>query len=150
MGSYQNQIHDYNPGIRRSGLFWTIEVPRRVVRVNLARARASMRMTDAAMPDYFDFNNSVTVARRPERARVSFDVRWSGLIKRLTVQNDAQQFNGQFILDDAKVEWSSHQPGFRFQSRPASESINLAAQIGRQQSGVLRGRDFHEDDDRDD
>jgi hypothetical protein len=145
-----NQIHDYNPGIEPSGLFWTMPAPRRVVKVNLARATASLTMTDLAQPDYFTFLNSITVETPPVPARVSFDVRWSGVLERVTIRNDAEAFTGQFILDNATCEWSARQRGFQFQSDPAHTSKVVAAQIGRQQSGVLRHHRFDEEDDRDD
>jgi hypothetical protein len=126
-----------------------MRVPRNAVSVNLARARARLQMSDLAVPDYGDFVKSVT-GGAPVPARVSFDVRWSGVIKRLTVRNDAELFTGQFILDSATCEWSSRQVGFRFESDPASTSKVVAAQIGREQSGVLRHREVDEPDDQDD
>lgn len=142
-----NQLHDYEPGIAPTGLFWTIRVPRQVVKVNLARAVASLRMTDVPMPDFHDFGNGV-VGGKSEPARVSFDVRWSGAIKRLTVRNDAQAFTGEFIQDNATIVWSAQQAGFSFQSDPDPKP-DMIAQIGREQSGALRLRDVDEDDDPD-
>ena len=123
--------------------------PRNAVKVNLARATASLRMTDVPQPDYGDFVRSIT-GGTPEPARVSFDVRWSGALERLNVQNADQAFDGQFILDSATCAWSSRQKGFAFESDPASTSRVVAAQIGREQSGALRGHRFDEEDDRDD
>jgi hypothetical protein len=121
--------------------------PRDVVKVNLARATASLTMVDVPQPDYFTFLNSITVATPPVPARVSFDVRWSGVLERLNVTNDAEAFTGQYILDDATCAWSARQQGFRFESDPAATSKVVAAQIGRQQSGALRHHRFDEADD---
>jgi len=46
-----DQIHDFNPGIAPSGLFWTIRIPDESVEVDFDDARASMNISDLQVKD---------------------------------------------------------------------------------------------------
>ena len=131
-----NQVHDYNPGVRPSGLFWTQAIPRSSVEVDLDRGTAAFRLTNAAVPDYGDFVRSIT-GGAPTPATVSFDVRWGGVKARHEFENKALDFAGQFAVTGATVEWSARQAGFTFQSDPAATSKVDYAEIGHERSGVF-------------
>jgi hypothetical protein len=53
------QIHDFNPGIKADGLFWTLALLDNSVTVNLSNGFASMSVTDLAVQDYHDFPNAI-------------------------------------------------------------------------------------------
>jgi hypothetical protein len=132
----QNEIHDYNPGVFPSGLFWTIRIPDESVEIDLDEATASMDMSDLETRDFHDLVN--TLQRGPSvPADVSFRIRWSGVKARVKLRDDTNQFVGNFIEDTATVGWSSHQEGFKFVSDPASTSTSLFAEIGRERNGVF-------------
>jgi hypothetical protein len=136
VGGFQNQSHDYNPGIAPNGVFWTIEIPASLVELSLAEGRASFRAHDMAMPDYGDFANSLFPGTSVP-ARVSFDVRWHDVLERTTVRNAHEGFSGHFAVTKATMSWSSRQHGFEFSSDPADTSVSEYAIIGQERNGVF-------------
>jgi hypothetical protein len=46
------QIHDFNPGITESGLFWTIPISADTIKVNFAAGKASFQVSDVDVEDY--------------------------------------------------------------------------------------------------
>jgi hypothetical protein len=132
----EKQIHDYNPGIAPSGLFWTIPIPDESVKIDLGKATASMAFSNLHTRDFHDFVN--TAHRGPSvPADVSFRIRWSGVTDRVQIRDEKNQFVGNFIEDTATVSWSSKQKDFQFVSDPASTSTSLFAEIGRERNGVF-------------
>ena len=59
LGSDPIQIHDFNPGIRQNGLFWTTVVSGDSVNVDLAAGTASVEVRDLPQNDYHDFENAI-------------------------------------------------------------------------------------------
>ena len=137
-----NQIHDFNPGIIDSGpakgLFWTIHIPTTDVHVDLGRATATMRVTNADVEDYHTLKNAL-LDGPSDPASVSFVIRWQGVNARVEVRDFELGFAGQFIEDSATVEWSASVPstGFSFNSDPATTSKTVFAEIGSERNGVF-------------
>ncbi|TMC76113.1 MAG: hypothetical protein E6J08_14790, partial [Chloroflexi bacterium] len=50
--TFATQIHDYDPGITSSGLFWTIAVPDDSVDSEIEDGKARFKLSDLAIPDY--------------------------------------------------------------------------------------------------
>ena len=73
-----SQVHDFNPGIEASGLFWTTPIDRDSVRVDLSVSSASLHVADLEIEDYHDVVNALTDGPSVE-ATVSFDIGWSGI-----------------------------------------------------------------------
>jgi hypothetical protein len=137
-----NQIHDFNPGIIDSGpakgLFWTMHIPTHDVNVDLGRATATMRVTNADVEDYHTLKNAI-LEGPSDPASVSFVIRWHGVNARVEVQDFELGFAGRFIEDSATVQWSARVPstGFRFHSDPATTSKTTFAEIGSERNGVF-------------
>jgi len=53
------QIHDFNPGITESGLFWTIPISADTIEVNFAAGKASFQVSDVDVEDYHDVFNAL-------------------------------------------------------------------------------------------
>lgn len=68
-------MHDFNPGIRRSGLFWTTQIRRDSVHVDVRDGQARMRVRALDMDDYFNLPNAL-FGDREAPATVSFGVTW--------------------------------------------------------------------------
>ena len=136
------QIHDFNPGTIDSGpaagLFWTIHIPADDVDVDLHRATATMRVSNADVEDYHTLKNAV-LDGPSDPASVSFVIRWQGETARVEVRDFELGFAGQFIEDSATVEWSASVPstGFSFTSDPATTSKTVFAEIGSERNGVF-------------
>jgi hypothetical protein len=144
------QIHDFNPGITASGLFWTLPIPRERVSFNLGKATASISLDNLAMPDYHDILNSLGATKPPVppvASTVSFDVRWQGKAKRVGLRDTTNHFSGLFVDSTATIVWSASQPAthFTFASGPAASSTTISAVMGRERNGRFFG-DGHEDD----
>jgi hypothetical protein len=136
------QIHDYEPGISPTGVFWTVPVPKQAVIVHPGSGRAVLQMTTMPIKDYFDFFNSLTLAVPPEDAVVSFRVEWNVTGPWQTVDNPEEDFTFTFrestAPDGASIVWSAwNAGGFSFQSDPANTSVNLYANLGRERNGVF-------------
>lgn len=125
-------LHDLNPGILPSGLFWTIEIPEESIQVNLGKGRASMEADDVPIID------DVYVNGPPTPGSVSFKVTWSGVNERLTIRNTDPVyggFAGMFIRNKAQMEWSATVGDFTFVSAPLAMSSSLFAELGHERNG---------------
>ncbi len=131
-----DQIHDFNPGIAPSGLFWTIRIPDESVEVELDDAEASMKLSDVEIRDFFNIGNAL-MRGKSVHADVNFHVRWSGVKKRVHTRDATNQFDGRYIEDTATMAWSAEEKGFKFVSDPADTSITLFAEIGHERNGVF-------------
>jgi hypothetical protein len=126
-------VHDFNPGVERSGLFWTARIGRGGVRVNLGAGSASMHVADLDVEDYHDVVNALQDGPSVP-ASVSFDVDWSGVNERVKTRNRSVDFGGEYIRNTATAVWSASESGFSFQSEPLASGF---ATIGHERNGVF-------------
>jgi hypothetical protein len=101
-------VHDFEPGIADSGLFWTIAIPKPALDVDPKEGKARFRMDDLRVPDYGNFLNAVSsVPPGPDPAstpsRVSFDVKWDGKGDTVPVRDDTFGFSGEFVTGGATI-----------------------------------------------
>ena len=128
-----SQVHDFNPGIEESGLFWTVRLDRGAVRVNLHDGTAALHVDDLDIEDYGNVVNALQDGPSVE-ATVSFDVNWSGGHEPLKISNHDLRFRGQYIRNSATLVWSAAEHGFAFQSDPLASGF---AEIGHERNGVF-------------
>jgi hypothetical protein len=123
------------------------------VQVDLANARASLRVSGLSVFDDHDIANSLTDGQGPPgdlgfpypaippvfpvRATVSFDVEWSGTVAAAQIHNTSQGFQGTFLSTGATINWSAQQDGFMFQSEAPNPARNLVSVLGTEQNGVF-------------
>src|SRR5262249_32815148 len=93
------QIHDFNPGIKPDGLFWTLALPDGGGAVTPGRGSAPGGGAAVAVTDYHDFGNAIGgggpgIPGPSVPARVSFTVVWSGVLSRANVRNTASPLDG--------------------------------------------------------
>jgi len=142
------QIHDYNVHVDRNDVFWMIGVEHDAVEVDFESGRASLNVRDLDVYDDHDLANSLTQGLGiptppipgvfPVRAKVSFDVEWGGILGTAQIENNSQNFKGNFLSTGATIVWSAEQEGFRFQSdSPADPKANLISVLGREKNGVF-------------
>jgi hypothetical protein len=142
------QIHDYNVHVDRNDVFWMIPVSQEAVEVDFDGSRARMRVRGLDVFDDHDLANSLTQGLGiptppipgvfPVRAKVSFDVEWSGVLAMEQIENTSQGFKGSFLSTGATINWSAEQSGFRFQSdTPPDPKANLISVLGREQNGMF-------------
>jgi len=132
-----DQIHDFNPGINASGLFWTQAVPMGGVAVDLDAGSASLVATGLAQRDFFNIGNALFGGGpTPVPASVSFDVRWSGRSSAGRVDDATNDFTFTFVEDTATMTWSATSGGATYMS--TGPSTNVFAVIGKERNGSFR------------
>jgi len=128
----QGHIHDFNPGIAPSGLFWTAHVPVSSVEIDFGRTTASFRLKDFALLDTIPNVGAV----------VSLSMEWHGERAEIKVRDLVNGFAGSYRECSATIQWSGEEAGFSFVSDPAGSSVTRFAEIGRERNGIfMRGDD---------
>lgn len=130
------QVHDFNPGIRESGLFWTEPVAGDSVTFSLERGTATLAQDDLDQEDYHNLHNAL-LDGPSDPASVSFEMQWKAIAAPMNVTDDVHRFTGRFSLSEVQIEWSATTPSFRFASDPASTTNNVRSVIGRERNGVF-------------
>jgi hypothetical protein len=124
---------------------WTRPISLESVRVDFEDAAASMRLRHVAVFDWVNNRNSIQHGGAPPPAgpyppvcaEISIDIRWSGVTNTADVCNATDHYQGRFIEDVSTFRFKVTQPGFSFESDPASTSINEYSEIGRERNGVF-------------
>jgi len=116
--------------------FWTIPFSPDAAHIDLAGERAFLIAEDMALPDFHDVKSALTGGPSVP-ATVSFNLQWSGVVRRLRIANETDGFEGVYIEDRLNAECSAQQEGFRFVSDPASTTQNVFSVIGRERNGVF-------------
>ena len=90
--------------------------------------------------DYFNIPNALGFAPPPlvppVPASVSFELRWSGVIKRVHTRDETNHFVGDYIEDTATIHWLAKEQGFHFVTDQAP-STTLFAEIGSERNGAF-------------
>ena len=134
--NFSNQVHDFNPGIAPSGLFWTIRIPDENAKIDLEAATASLELSDLELGDHFNVPNSLL--RGPfVPADASFQMHWSGVVQRVHLHDDQNTFDAHVIEDTATMAMSARTSSFTFVSDPESTSTSVFAEIGKERNGVF-------------
>ena len=129
------QIHDFNPGIAQSGLFWTTVVDRSAVSVGLGAGTAVFEARNLPQKDFFDIQNAILGnGASPRQGHVSFRVEWS-CSNPVPLDVPSQHYRGMVQDGTARMEWSGRSGDFDFQSGPLASSESVFAQIGSERNG---------------
>jgi hypothetical protein len=135
---FSKQVHDWEPGIKRSGLFWTVPIPRTQVGDNADVGWARMRATNMAVPDYHDFFSSISPhpAKRP--GHVSFDLIWHPRGRKQHIRDTQFGFVGDFFAGEVSVEFTARDDGSPvvFTSNPGGQKTMVSG-VGRERNGVF-------------
>jgi hypothetical protein len=126
-----SQVHDFNPGIEPSGLFWTTPIEPGSVRISLGAGDAALHLADLDIEDYGNVVNALMDGSSVP-ATVSVDIDWSGVDERVKIRNPETGFAGEYIRNAATLVWSASESGFSFQSNPGASDF---ATIGHERNG---------------
>ena len=91
----------------------------------------------ADIKDYFNIPNALFGPTPPVPASVSFELRWSGVTKRVHTRDVTNHFVGDYIEDTATIHWTANEAGFHFVSDSANPSTTVFAEIGSESNGVF-------------
>jgi hypothetical protein len=144
------QVHDFEPGIERSGLFWTIPFSPAALDADPHAGRARMHAEELDVPDYHDFLNAVSPHPKRKPGRASFDVRWAGGGDRTNVRDKTFGFRGAYVGGDATIQFAvmdvkggdngqggeGRKVGVVYTSDPDGQKT-ASAGVGRERNGVF-------------
>ena len=104
MGDPTKQVHDWEPGIAPSGLFWTIPVAHHAIKANPRSGKARFHVPHVRVGDYHDFFNSIS-GGTPIPSHVGFDVKWAGGGAPVHLRNETFTFEGDFVPGPATIRF---------------------------------------------
>ena len=109
MGDFTNstQLHDFNPGIAPSGLFWTVRMDDDAFHARPRAGTARFRARRLAIPDFGDFGNSISPGATSVPGHTSFDVRWLGGGPRSHIRDAAFGFAGDYVAGDVRIAFTA-------------------------------------------
>lgn len=129
------QIHDYNPGITPSGLFWTIRVPDDAVNAPLGLGTAAFALPDVQLYDYVNLAHAFSGAPALGTAKASFEMHFDCPGTPVPVRDEANKFVGEFTQGTASIAWTATSSYFSFTSDEESTSRTTFAALGRESNG---------------
>jgi hypothetical protein len=126
------QLHDFEPGIAPSGLFWTIPVSIGAIQVDPVAGRARMRGEHVAVGDYHDFFSAISPNPSSIPSHVSFDVRWAGGGERQRIRDGDFKFAGTYITGPTSISFtaSNDHMGVVYTSDPDGQFNPTVDQLG--------------------
>jgi hypothetical protein len=136
VGSFEGQFHDFNPGVKRSGLFWTVPVPTRSIDANLLQHRSRFHIRRRAMPDFHDFFNSVSPSAKSVPGHITFDAHWTANGPRQRLRDRDFGFVGKFMPADMRIAFSvsDDNSGVVYHSVPDGQ-VTVGGVIGHERNG---------------
>jgi hypothetical protein len=142
-----NQVHDFNPGIPPSGLFWTQPVSEEALDVDLEEGKATLAVANLDEEDYHNLQNAL-VNGPSDPATVSFKMRWTATAPVIRVTDPVHHFRGRFRISTVTIEWSAknEKTGFEFVSDPAGTTVNVMSVMGRERNGLFFSEGAEADD----
>ena len=130
------QIHDFNPGITESGLFWTIPISENTISVNFGAGKATFQASNVDVDDYHDVVNALMDGPEVD-AVVSWDIRWNQPISRTKIRDVQNTFVGDFVQNVAQIGWAGQTDTATYVSDPASTSVNEFSLLAHERNGVF-------------
>ena len=142
VGDPTQQVHDFEPGIAPSGLFWTIPIASSAIRVDPGSGQARLRADNVPVTDYHNFFIAVGLSDPPPTpvpSHVSFDVRWSGTGPRKTFRDEAYRFTGHYMSCDATLDFTASNDGgdVIYTSDPGGQYNVGQPGVGHERNGVF-------------
>jgi hypothetical protein len=143
-----HQVHDFEPGIAPSGLFWTIPIAPWAIDVDPGRGRARLHAANVPVGDYGNFFNAITPDFTPIPSHVSFDVRWPGGGDRQKISDETFGFTGHFVTSATTITFTASNDGVGviYSSEPGGQ-FNPGTDVGGAGAPAVgherNGRFFH-------
>jgi hypothetical protein len=141
VGDPSKQLHDFEPGIAPSGLFWTRPVAPSSIRVDAAGGKARFHGR-VALGDYGNFFNAIKKkpSPPPRPSHVTFDVRWLGGNDTREIRDPKFGYVGEFVDGPGAIMFTASNDGSDVVYRSVAKNQNvLYAGVGRERNGVFFG-----------
>ena len=132
------QVHDFEPGIAPSGLFWTIPVAAGSVDASPGSGRARFGVRELALGDYHDFFTAISPNPPEVPSHVSFEVDWHGGGDHAKLVDSEFGFAGSFVGGDASISFTAWNDGAGvvYTSDPGDQ-VTLGAGVGHERNGIF-------------
>jgi len=133
------QIHDFNPGIRADGRFWTMPMGNANVDVSPGSGRALYQAQQLAVPDFGSGFNSLTHGPSVPGV-VSFRVEWDAATdhQHHTFGNGIHQWTANMLVNSARCSWLGETQDAAFHTDSSDPFTNMIyAEVGHERSGVF-------------
>jgi hypothetical protein len=142
VGDPTQQVHDFEPGIARSGLFWTIPAARSAIDVSPGSGRARLHAEHVPVTDFHNLFIAVGLSEPPPLpvpSHVSFDVRWSGSGDRRVLRDETFGFTGHYATSSATISFTASNDGGEvvYHSDAAGQSNVGQPGVGHERNGVF-------------
>ena len=138
MGDLTNQVHDFEPGIRQSGLFWTIPVPAAAVESDLDAGTARYHLQGEHVPDFHDFFNAVSPHARRRPGVVDFDVQFTAVGPRAQIRDKKFGFSGLFAPAQLHIDFAARDLDSDVSYHSVSDGqVTVGGGMGREQNGIF-------------
>jgi hypothetical protein len=142
VGDPTQQLHDFEPGIAPSGLFWTIPIAHSAIDVSPGSGNARLHAKNVPVTDFHNFFIAVGLSPPPPAplpSHVSFDVRWSGTGTRQKIRDDTFGFTGHYVNSNATISFAaSNDGGDVIYSSNAAGQYNVGQPgVGHERNGVF-------------
>jgi hypothetical protein len=132
-------VHDFEPGIAPSGLFWTIPIEPGAIKVDPSTGEARLRVQALKVLDFHDILNALGVVAGPDPvpSRVSFEVRWSGHGDPVELHDTTFGFMGHYVTGPATISFTAtNDAGDVVYSSDATGQSNVGTPaVGTEQNG---------------
>jgi hypothetical protein len=141
VGDPTNQAHDFEPGIKSSGLFWTIPLPASGMTADPSTGAARYTFRNLAVPDFHDFFNAVSPFPSSRPGHVSFDVRWAGGGESTEIDDPVFGFEGSYVQSDATISFRVYDDArgaVIYTSDPGGQ-VTVGSGVGSERNGVFFG-----------
>ena len=138
MGDPTHQVHDFEPGIKPSGLFWTIPIAASAIDVAPGTGRARYDLENLALRDFHDIFNAVSPSPTSRPGHVSFDVRWAGDGDRTTIRDTTFGFVGDFVGGNIAVSFTASDDGTGvIYTSDAEGQTTISGGVGHERNGIF-------------
>jgi hypothetical protein len=142
VGDPTQQVHDFEPGIAPSGLFWTIPIASSSVDVDPGSGQARLHADTVPVTDFHNLFIAVGLSQPPPSplpSHVSFDVRWSGNGTRQEIRDETFGFTGHYVNSNATISFTaSNDGGDVIYSSDAAGQYNVGQPgVGHERNGVF-------------
>ena len=142
MGDFTTQVHDFNPGIAPSGLFWTIPISPGAIKVDPVTGEARLRVQALKISDFHDIPNSLGLVPGgppPLPSRVSFEVRWAGHGAPIDLHDVTNVFSGHYVPGPVTISFtaSNDNSSVVYRSDATGQSNGGTPAVGTEQNGLF-------------
>jgi hypothetical protein len=142
VGDPNQQVHDFEPGIAQSGLFWTIPIASSAIDVAPGSGRARLHADHVPVTDFHNFLIAVGLEEPPPSplpSHVSFDVRWTGTGTRKVIRDETFRFTGHYVNCNSTISFTASNDGgdVIYRSDAAGQYNVGQPGVGHERNGVF-------------